>query len=602
MVKRTLAPLTPQGKLRDWRSYSTMDSDNSLTSETSGSRQEAKQQANAWNTGRYTCFCMIIFVFSILVWKFSPTSSSEYSVALPSPSPAHHQFAGQDPQYLWLVEHDTSANDGKLATLKSLYGCASLNGAWTWNLVRADYADLALEDIFRIPGLYQGVVEADMIYCERKISDSVPPSQTRECRVVGNSHFSQNTNLLHWPTLKTFDVTANFSLAFRPSFEGKHRVKPCICQDMSPGAADVTIKIQKPARRLSIQCSKSIVLGSDGPSPWKDDLAQESEWRTVDAMSDNIVPGLYVVPDHQVLGYRWTAVRNKTKLEDVTKHEEIMISNTALGVATRTARSLRYLDQHFACTFCRLVGSGCCAGHVRRDEVAILPTSGPQGILPAGTSPERPVKSNFKGLYAASGVLAFISFMALAGWLVRRRSSRPAAETPNAHLATSGHERSDLNDQTISEEPEGTSASEVDGCLWYVCLWKRVKVISPARWGKWLSGSFTKKESQAVDAREVEKGNCPRKLHKKKGTGLEDPTDMSVRIMSPTSAMSVNGGEGDHSSMTMRPADRTNDHMNNDSAYHVDGSSTAQEHGIRSAATRRSNHNSTFPDRNDESP
>lgn len=124
MVGKRLAPPTEEGLRREMRNYGTMESNNSSTSEPPGSCREPEDQAVAGDLsfGFVMCYYMVMMIplITLAIWCLYNTGNE--TAVLLSPSPPHHQsHTWQDPDYLWLVEHDRHAYNKTFATLKSLY-------------------------------------------------------------------------------------------------------------------------------------------------------------------------------------------------------------------------------------------------------------------------------------------------------------------------------------------------------------------------------------------------------------------------------------------------------------------------------------------------
>ncbi|KAL8819793.1 MAG: hypothetical protein Q9223_001862 [Gallowayella weberi] len=519
MVGRRLAPLTEEGRIRHLQDYGTMDPANHPRSEEPESGQEAENCIVSGNCGLlfFLGFCAVI---ALIITR-----------------------------------------------------CTFVIHTWIWNLDRASYAELALEDFFQIEGHYQAVLEADMVFCERAGSGSAPASHFLECRVIGNSYFSREANRLQWPSLRTFDVATNFSLAFRPPFEGIHRVKPCMCQGVDTGTVDYIATAQKSAHRLTVECSKSVADEQRGPVSWEDEDVSKLTLSMGAAMTDVVAPGFYVIQDQHESDTHGIVVQYKIKLQDITKEGQQSGRAIVPRVAARTLGSPRLREQHIICTLCKGMWSKCCQGHFRRYERAILPPNPLQDLLSTNPIPgvrpqdgpsDKPSKENLSGLFVALGMLALFSILALIGLAIR-------------HI---------VRQRRLSSmfAPAG------DRRTWYVPLRHRAREIISSVDGpaKWLTNLFTKTEAQESELSEAEKGKSPRKLQKKKGTRLENQTDHSVHTTRPASAMSFEGPLSTVGDNATDQEGRLHRNVPQDSVNQIDSASTTQGQKSRTAATRRS--------------
>ena len=109
------------------RNYGTMDSEDSLETEPSESHWEAEKRA----IDRYWCigYFMIALLFGLgYIWLLNALNHDDDVdiVSLLLPPNSTHFEPEPDPQYLWVIEHDRSAHDTRLATQKSLYKGDSL--------------------------------------------------------------------------------------------------------------------------------------------------------------------------------------------------------------------------------------------------------------------------------------------------------------------------------------------------------------------------------------------------------------------------------------------------------------------------------------------
>ncbi|KAL8771125.1 MAG: hypothetical protein Q9209_003296 [Squamulea sp. 1 TL-2023] len=595
MVGRRFAHLTEQERLRDLKSYGTMDSGNPLRTISSRSFWQAKKA--------YICYLLIFLCACFtLRWILSSSKDQNTSTVAPLPPSISHQHRlGQDLQYLWMIEHNRNEQNASQATLKSLYGpmtktsdgCATNIDAWTWSLERESYADLYLDDIFQDLEAYNAVLEADLVFCELDKLAGLPASQPSNCRVVGNSYFPHKANRVWWPSLKVFNVAANFNLAFRPQFQGTHRVKPCICQATHSGTADVTATVHKSAGSLTVTCSKLLTLRLESSVEEEDKNLPKSPWTGGDAIVDAAAPGFYMVPNRHILEHRND--KERRQLRDTIKDRDHSSNADAPRIATKTVTP-RYFDQYITFALCRSVWACCCHGYLRRYEAAELSTTSFRGISPRDADHKRSFIQNHAGLFVAAGMLVLFSVLALVGALYRRRLSKTdvaAAEKPKLRLKVA--KPASLNQQTIPEEPP---TDEVDmhprdarlgSFMYYVKGWR-----------KWLADRFSQKKSQEANLDEAEEGSSPRKLQKLRGTRFEDPTELRTPFMPPALAIAAGSSNSRVLSNEQRPDNDPDGNVDHGAVEHVKGSSTAQEHESYTAAARRANRSTSLRDEHAE--
>ncbi|KAL8854617.1 MAG: hypothetical protein Q9221_000652 [Calogaya cf. arnoldii] len=553
MAGTRFTTVTKQGRRKDVTTYGTMDSDSSSEAQAPGSYQEAGKPTSK----RYRCilYTMIVLIISLaLIWILSSLEDQrEVTRASLLASMPHHRRPKQDPQYLWMIEHDSNAQDTSLATRRSLYAqdevttmtsnaCASTMDTSTWILDRASYADLYLGDIFQDPGLYNAVLEADLILCEHAEFGGVPTSQSAQCRLVGNSYFSRSASRSWWPSLKAFDVAVDFSLAIRPPFQGNHRVKPCTCQATDTDTADINVTVNMSSLSLSVECSKLLAFNSKASFPRENRNAHIFAERG-DAMIGAGAPGFYVIPDRRLLEYEND--RKRVPFRDSIK-DDTQGSSYTPHVATKAVGTPAIPDRRVACMS---------HGISRRYD---------------GADPH-PVSDPLLGLWVALGMLGFLSGFALAAKLTRhyfeRRARLGVARAP-----------------VIVE----ASVDELDTRPRYVRFLQTVQVMST--WGNWVADRLNPKKSQATEGNEAD---GPRKLQKTKGTRFEDVTDLRPQVMPPAHIeRSIDESFG----IEPRPEQGIDDNMDQGSAEHIEGISTAQEHRSRNAATRRSNRSTSGSD------
>ncbi|KAL8650525.1 MAG: hypothetical protein Q9226_005109 [Calogaya cf. arnoldii] len=437
----------------------------------------------------------------------------------------------------------------------------------TWILDRASYADLYLDDIFQDPDFYNAVLEADLILCEHAEFGGVPTSQSAQCRLVGNSYFSRSASRSWRPSLQAFDVAVDFSLAIRPPFQGNHRVKPCTCQATDTGTADINVTVNMSSLSLSVECPKLLVFNS------KDSFIRENRNAHIsaesgDAMIGAIAPGFYIIPHRHLPEYQND--RKRLPFGDSIK-EDTQSSSYTPQVATKAMRTPAIPDRRVACTLSRL-WARYCHGHPRRWDLAVQSTGTSHGISRRYDGPDPdPLEHPFLGLWVALGMLAFFSGLALAAKLIRRYLERRA--------------RLGVARAPVIVE---ASADELDTRSRYVRLLQTVQVMST--WGNWGADRLKQKKSQAIEGNEAD---GPRKLQKTKGTRFEDVTDLRPQVTPPADIeRSIDESFG----IEQRPEKGIDDNMDQGSAEHIEGISTAQEHRSRNAATRRSNRSTSVSD------
>lgn len=279
--------------------------------------------------------------------------------------------------YLWLVEYDHYVHDQELATLKSLYlvdkfdklltntsdgtfyavclhdpsnlsaesvriiGCNSITESSTWNLDRASYANLPLGDDYLSLEKYFGMLEADLVVCERARFDSTPSSESGDCRIVGNDYLRrlkcQDRQL--WPPKTIFQVAEHFNLAFRPWFVGERRARPCMCPTDTIGTADVTVKVLKYAHQLAVECPYQSSCETEGIFSAQHGSGPIRKQRRHDTLISALVPGFYMIPSHFSELYNIAAV-NKSKLEDISQEKGPPSGPVVTSVSTAASGSL----------------------------------------------------------------------------------------------------------------------------------------------------------------------------------------------------------------------------------------------------------------------
>ena len=104
-----------------------MDSDDSPETESSESHQEAEKRAiDLFWCIRYFVIALVTGLGLIWLWNALKYNDDVNIVSLLLPSESTHVGPEQGPQYLWVIEHDRSAQDTSLATQTSLYKSDSL--------------------------------------------------------------------------------------------------------------------------------------------------------------------------------------------------------------------------------------------------------------------------------------------------------------------------------------------------------------------------------------------------------------------------------------------------------------------------------------------
>lgn len=121
MAGKRFTTVTKQGRRKDVTNYGTMDSDSLSGAESSGSHQEAGKRTSK----RHRCIfytTIVLFISFGLLWILSSLNNQdETTVGSLLPPMLYHRRPGKDPQYLWVVEHDSNAYNTSLATRRSLY-------------------------------------------------------------------------------------------------------------------------------------------------------------------------------------------------------------------------------------------------------------------------------------------------------------------------------------------------------------------------------------------------------------------------------------------------------------------------------------------------
>ncbi|KAL8717654.1 MAG: hypothetical protein Q9225_005127, partial [Loekoesia sp. 1 TL-2023] len=325
------------------RSYGTLSSDTLPITETPQPSHSPQERLDARHmrshkgySALFICMCLL------LVWLFGPTRNQDAPDNTPS-SPSAPNPSGEDPEYLWLVEHDRDAHDQRLATLKSLYavnifltnkseGCASITETSVWNLDRASYADVFLDDVRSSTDKYNKMLRADMIFCERAGYDSTHPSQSIACQIFANSYFSDSGHQLHWSFAKILAISPKLNLAFRPSFDGLHRTKPCICQTGSTSTSIFAANAVKSARRLIVGClnldrspMESITMFSQAHK-----ISPIRKSKRAESMLPVLVPGFYVaaadIPDGYAIEMQNVSRIHSNVLEEDPTNESLLTS------------------------------------------------------------------------------------------------------------------------------------------------------------------------------------------------------------------------------------------------------------------------------------
>ncbi|KAL8661142.1 MAG: hypothetical protein Q9202_005857 [Teloschistes flavicans] len=380
------------------KSYETLASEHQPLIQTRQTRQEIRLRNSTGYHVRYKIYGGFVLVMCLLLMWFVAWTGKYHTSAHPPihppTGPSHHvQYNGQLPVYLWLVEHDPDVHDQELTTLKSLYtadrfltntsdgtlltrnsyqsssgwtddamgslsGCNSMTDTSVWNLNRASYADVLLDD--ESNSEYQGIQEADMIICERAGFDSTHASQIKHCRLLGNDYFSrEDPDRRPWLPIRVFRVSPNFNLAFRPGHWGHRRVYSCLCSSSS-SMANTIAKASKSAHRLIVNClDQSASVEEQGISQQSYHLrSSHGEGKLNAESSYTLPPGLYVVPN--VLSESYMALSQVLEPKDHKSRErmssEEVIATRAVTAVSTSHKSrgnllLSYLAASVVCAF-----------------------------------------------------------------------------------------------------------------------------------------------------------------------------------------------------------------------------------------------------------
>ncbi|KAL8638225.1 MAG: hypothetical protein Q9228_004606 [Teloschistes exilis] len=361
------------------RSYGTLASEHQSLMQTRHTPQEKRLRISMGFLLRYKVYgglgvCLLLICFA--AWTGDYHVSAGAPTRTPTgPSRDVHRN-GQLPVYLWFVEHDPDSHDQGLATLKSLYtadrflanatdctllmgssyqpssgwsadamsslsGCNSITDTSIWNLDRASYADVLLDNDSNSESereRYQGIREVDMIVCERAGFDITRASQIKHCRVVGSDYFSQqDPDRRPWLPARVFRVSPNFNLAFRPGHWSHHRVCSCLCSSKLP-TVKTTAKASKSAHRLTVSCldqSASMEDQVTSQGSYNDLRSFHREGKRSTGSSYAPPPGLYVLPN--VLSESYMALSKVLELQDHTTNERIP---SEAAIATRVATTI----------------------------------------------------------------------------------------------------------------------------------------------------------------------------------------------------------------------------------------------------------------------
>ena len=445
-------------------------------------------------------------------------------------------------------------------------GSASTIHNRTWNLDRASYDDLYLDDILQDRAFYNAILEADLVFCEYLVSTGAPVLSA-QCRLVGNSYFSHSTSRSWWPMLSVFNVAADFNLADRPQFHGRHRIQPYPCGATKSDTTDISVTIHKSSSSLSVECSTLFALDSEGSVLHRDDNAPISACREGDAVVGVVAPGFYIIPDRHVPEYPNN--RHEKQCGDTIKDEDTPGCANTLQIAAKTMETSLFSDEHSACTPSTAPWARLCHGNLRDWEPAIQSRTTLYGILRRAPNPGDPNSSQHPllGLFVAIGMLVLMSALALAGALVRRHLERRARLGVARALE-------EISNEDLNKRPR------------YLRLLQPIQAIC----------RFKPKNSQGLERQEVQEGNSPRKLQKTKGTRFEDPTDLRPQVESPPLAASIERPIGESSSVEKRADSGSGDNIGPGSVEYVEGSPSAHEQRSHNGATRRSNRSTSVHD------
>ncbi|KAL9579319.1 MAG: hypothetical protein Q9212_005180 [Teloschistes hypoglaucus] len=336
------------------RSYGTLASEHQPLMQTRQIRQEKRLRISTGFPLRYKFYGGLgvsLLLICFIAWTGNYRASAGSPTRTPTGPSRDIRHNGQLPVYLWLVEHDPDTHDQALATLKSLYtadksltntsdGCNSITDTSIWNLDRASYTDVLLDNASnsgREKARYQGIREADMIVCERAGFDSTLASQMKHCRVVGNDYFSQqDPDRRPWLPAGVFRVSPNFNLAFRPGPWSHHRVYSCLCSS-NLSAVTTTAKASKSAHRLTVSCvdqSASVEDQVTSQRSYNNLRSSHREGKRHTGSSDALPPGLYVSPNE--LSESYMALSEVLGLKDHTTRERIPSAEAGVNIVATT--------------------------------------------------------------------------------------------------------------------------------------------------------------------------------------------------------------------------------------------------------------------------
>ena len=367
--------------------------------------------------------------------------------------------------------------------------------------------------------------------------------------------------------LSVFNVAADFNLADRPQFHGRHRIQPYPCGATKSDTTDISVTIHKSSSSLSVECSTLFALDSEGSVLHRDDNAPISACREGDAVVGVVAPGFYIIPDRHVPEYPNN--RHEKQCGDTIKDEDTPGCANTLQIAAKTMETSLFSDEHSACTPSTAPWARLCHGNLRDWEPAIQSRTTLYGILRRAPNPGDPNSSQHPllGLFVAIGMLVLMSALALAGALVRRHLERRARLGVARALE-------EISNEDLNKRPR------------YLRLLQPIQAIC----------RFKPKNSQGLERQEVQEGNSPRKLQKTKGTRFEDPTDLRPQVESPPLAASIERPIGESSSVEKRADSGSGENIGPGSVEYVEGSPSAHEQWAHNGATRRSNRSTSVHD------
>lgn len=441
-----------------------------------------------------------------------------------------------------------------------------------------------VDDIFSDSEKYNKVLKADVIFCDRAGNDSTPSSQSKECRIFGNSYFSLNGYQQRWPPVNTLDVSPKLNLAYRPPFDGRHRAIPCICQREEAYTPSFTAKASKNGRLLIVDCINWIPIGPVGVSQRPGVASYIRKNNRADNELTAPIPGFYIVPADLSEPYA-------TEMQGNIGNESCGVDFPYQSLVSRAVSPASEQPSH------------CSEQETFSEERQMSFTNFFRAYRavnpPRGSVHDSAVPTYQYVVYGIIGVLVFSLALAATGHAIKRKLQYRAKMKTKASAPRSSEQNlapEQVHDRGILEEPENTvnPASSPEECSWYQALWQKgLGALSINGWKESFSKALPADQRTLPDLNEAEKGYSLRKLRKRRGTKPEDRTDLPVRVMPPASALPLRMLDGEPSTSAVLE----NRHAHRDGQDQQgteDGSSTVQRViSPKIVATRRSTHSSS---------